>query len=135
MSATITSIELHRDFLSGPALRTRKRVFDLGTHSYSGAPGVSWRTNNWIKRLGKGEYWELYASLEPALSRHSIQEPSHRINYVSILRMLGLILMIKISATMDWASRAKFWISMVLCLTLKLRWRYGQLERQTCELS
>ena len=69
MSATITSIESHRDFLSGPALRTRKRVFDLGTHSYSGAPGLSWRTNYWIKRLGKGEYWELYASLEPALSR------------------------------------------------------------------
>ena len=69
MSATITSIESHRDFLSGPALRTRKQVFDLGTHSYSGAPGLSWRTNYWIKRLGKGEYWELYASLEPALSR------------------------------------------------------------------
>ena len=69
MSATITSIESHRDFLSGPALRTRKRVFDLGTHSYSGAPGLSWTTNYWIKRLGKGEYWELYASIEPALSR------------------------------------------------------------------
>ena len=69
MSATITSIESHRDFLSGPALRTRKRVFDLGTHSYSGAPGLSWTTNYWIKRLGKGELWELYASIEPALSR------------------------------------------------------------------
>ena len=69
MSATITSIESHRDFLSGPALRTRKRVFDLGRHSYSGAPGLSWTTNYWIKRLGKGEYWELYGSIEPALSR------------------------------------------------------------------
>ena len=69
MSATITSIESHRDFLSGPALHTRKRVFDLGTHSYSGVPGLSWTTNYWIKRLGKGEFWELYASIEPALSR------------------------------------------------------------------
>ena len=69
MSATITSIESHRDFLSGPALRTRKRVFDLGRHSYSGAPGLSWTTNYWIKRLGKGEYWELYGSIVPALSR------------------------------------------------------------------
>ena len=69
MSATITSIESHRDFLSGPALRTRKRVFKLGEHSYSGAPGLSWSTNYWIKRLGKGEHWELYASIEPALSR------------------------------------------------------------------
>ena len=69
MSATITSIESHRDFLSGPALRTRKRVFDLGTQSYSGAPGLSWTTNYCIKRLGKGESWELYASIEPALSR------------------------------------------------------------------
>ena len=69
MSATITPIESHRDFMSGPALRTRKRVFNLGEHSYSGAPGLSWSTNYWIKRLGKGEYWELYASIEPALSR------------------------------------------------------------------
>ena len=69
MSVNITSIKSHRDFLTGPALRTRKRVFDLGEHCYSGAPGLSWRTNYWIKRLGKGEYWELYASLEPALSR------------------------------------------------------------------
>ena len=69
MSATIPPIESHRDFLSGPALRTRKRVFDLGRHSYSGAPGLSWTTNYWIKRLGKGEYWELYGSIEPALSR------------------------------------------------------------------
>jgi hypothetical protein len=69
MSANIISIESHRDFLSGPALRTRKRVFDLGMHSYLGAPGLSWTTNYCIKRLGKGEYWELYASIEPALSR------------------------------------------------------------------
>ena len=55
MSANITSIKSHRDFLSGPALRTRKRVFDLGEHSYSGAPGLCWSTNYWIKALGKGE--------------------------------------------------------------------------------
>ena len=69
MSTKVTSINSHPDFLSGPALRTRKRVFDLGRHSYSGAPGLSWTTNYWIKRLGKGEYWELYGSIEPALSR------------------------------------------------------------------
>ena len=69
MSASIISLCSHRDFIKVSKPRTRKRVFDLGTHSYSGAPGLSWRTNYWIKRLGKGEYWELYASLEPALSR------------------------------------------------------------------
>ena len=64
MSADITSIKSHRDFLSGPALRTRKRVFDLGEHCYSGAPGLCWSTNYWIKRIGKGELWELYATQE-----------------------------------------------------------------------
>ena len=66
MSANITSIKSHRDFLSGPALRTRKRVFDLGEHCYSGAPGLCWSTNYWIKRIGKGESWELYGTLEEA---------------------------------------------------------------------
>jgi len=64
MSANITSIKSHRDFLSGPALRTRKRVFDLGEHCYSGAPGLCWSTNYWIKRISKGEYWELYCTTE-----------------------------------------------------------------------
>jgi len=66
MSANITSIKSHRDFLSGPALRTRKRVFDLGEHCYSGVPGLCWSTNYWIKRIGKGELWELYGTLEEA---------------------------------------------------------------------
>ena len=69
MSAEIRQINSHRDFYSGVVQRTRKRVFDLGEHCYSGAPGLCWSTNYWIKRLGKGEYWELYASVEPALSR------------------------------------------------------------------
>jgi len=38
MSADITTIKLHQDFLSGPASRTRKRVFNLGEHGYSGGP-------------------------------------------------------------------------------------------------
>ncbi len=67
MSANNTSITSHRDFLGGPALRTRKRVFDLGGHWYSGGPGNSWRTNYWIKRIGKGESWELYVSQEESI--------------------------------------------------------------------
>jgi hypothetical protein len=43
---------------------SRKRVFYLGTHSYSGAPGLSWTTQYWVKRLGKGESWELRCSDE-----------------------------------------------------------------------
>ena len=66
MSANITSIKSHRDFLTGPALRTRKRVFDLGEHFYSGAPGLCWSTNYWIKRIDKVKSWELYATLEEA---------------------------------------------------------------------
>ena len=108
MSATITSIESHRDFLSGPALRTRKRVFDLGTHSYSGAPGLSWTTNYWIKRLGKGEYWELYASLEPALSRREYSGTFTPGQLRQYLRRSVFTWMIRIGVTMGWASRAKF---------------------------
>ncbi len=45
MSADITTIKLHQDFLSGPALRTRKRVFDSCEHGYSGGLEL-WRSTN-----------------------------------------------------------------------------------------
>jgi hypothetical protein len=49
------------------SLRSRKRVFDLGEHLYSGAPELCRRTNYWVKKLGKGEEWELYCSQEESL--------------------------------------------------------------------
>lgn len=44
--------------------RSRKRLYYLGTHSYSGMPGSSWRTEYWIKRIGSGHQWELYCTAE-----------------------------------------------------------------------
>jgi hypothetical protein len=44
--------------------RSRKRLYYLGTHSYSGMPGSSWRTEYWIKRVGGGHQWELYCTAE-----------------------------------------------------------------------
>ncbi len=44
--------------------RPRKRLYYLGTHSYSGMPGSSWRTEYWIKRVGGGHQWELYCTAE-----------------------------------------------------------------------
>jgi hypothetical protein len=44
--------------------RPRKKLYYLGTHSYSGMPGNSWRTEYWIKRVGKGHEWELYCTAE-----------------------------------------------------------------------
>jgi len=42
----------------------RKRVYYLGSHSYSGMPGCSWTTDYWIKRIGNGHQWELYCTDE-----------------------------------------------------------------------
>ena len=67
MSANITSIKSHRDFRRGAALGSRKRVFDLGEHSYSAMPGCEWRTNYWVKKIEKGKRWELYVSEENSL--------------------------------------------------------------------
>ncbi len=64
-----TNIAKHPQFLYAKSLRTRKRVFDLGYHCYSGAPGLSWQTNYWVKKLGKGEKWELYCSKEESLGK------------------------------------------------------------------
>ena len=69
MSEITTNITDHPQFRSARSFRTRKRVFYLGEHCYSGAPGLSWRTNYWIKRIDKGESWELYASSEESLSK------------------------------------------------------------------
>ena len=40
----------------------RQRVFYLGDHEYSLAPGACWRTEYWIKRLRKGVAWEIFAT-------------------------------------------------------------------------
>lgn len=50
---------------------TRKRVFYLGYHSYSGGPGCCWSAAYWVKKIGKGELWELYLSSENSTSYRS----------------------------------------------------------------
>ena len=67
MSASIISLQSHRDFIKVSKARTRKRVFDLGRHCIATAPGLSWQTNYWIKKIEKGRRWELYASEEESL--------------------------------------------------------------------
>jgi hypothetical protein len=67
MSANIISIQSHRDFMKISESRTRKRVFDLGRHCIATAPGLSWETNYWVKKIEKGRRWELYASEEESL--------------------------------------------------------------------
>ena len=67
MSKITISIADQPQCCAQKSLRSRKRVFDLGEHLYSGAPGPCWRTNYWVKKLGKGEEWELYCSQEKSL--------------------------------------------------------------------
>lgn len=66
MSAVILELSKYR---SMPAhieriRRPRKKLYYLGTHSYSGMPGNSWSTKYWIKRVGGGHKWELYCTAE-----------------------------------------------------------------------
>ena len=68
MSAETIPISSHQGFKSQKSRRSRQRVFDLGSHSYMGAPGCSWSTNYWVKRITANE-WELYASQEGSLSK------------------------------------------------------------------
>jgi hypothetical protein len=34
-----------------------------------GAPGLSWITNYWIKKIERGKYWQLYSSQKTSLKR------------------------------------------------------------------
>ena len=67
MSENIIFISKHPNYCS-KGQRSRQRVFDLGRHWYSGAPGLSWVTNYWVKKIQKGTLWELYCSQEESLS-------------------------------------------------------------------
>jgi len=67
MSENIISISKHPNYCS-KGQRSRQRLFDLGEHWYSGAPGLSWVTNYWVKKIQKGTLWELYCSQEESLS-------------------------------------------------------------------
>ena len=69
MSTQTTNIADHPKFQYRKSLRPTIRVFDLGEHSYEGAPGQTWRTNYWVKKLNKGTHWELYCSQEESLSK------------------------------------------------------------------
>jgi hypothetical protein len=39
----------------------------MGYHTYSGGPGCCWSANYWIKKINRGNAWELYVSSEDAL--------------------------------------------------------------------
>jgi len=67
MSKHIVSISKHPKYCS-KGQRSRQRLFNLGRHWYSGAPGLSWVTNYWVKKIQKGTLWELYCSQEESLS-------------------------------------------------------------------
>ena len=68
MSKNVIPISEHSNFGAiGP--KSRQRLFDLGPHEFMGAPGLSWRTNYWVKKVGKGAYWELYSSQENSLKQ------------------------------------------------------------------
>ena len=69
MSEITTNIADHPKFQYRKSLRPTIRVFDLGEHEYSGAPGLSWRTNYWVKKINKGKQWELYCSQEESLRK------------------------------------------------------------------
>jgi len=47
-----------------PYTPPRKRLFYLGSHTYGGAPGMSWRSEFWVKRVKRGTRWELYGTDE-----------------------------------------------------------------------
>ena len=66
MSAVIHKLSQYRNSPDHKARisRPRKRLYYLGTHSYSGMLGSSWRTEYWIKRVGGGHLWELYCTAE-----------------------------------------------------------------------
>jgi len=67
MSASIISISTHHRYVKG-SKRGRQRVFAMGYHTYSGGPGCCWSANYWIKKINRGNAWELYVSSEDALS-------------------------------------------------------------------
>ena len=67
MSKNIVTISKHPNYCP-KGQRSRRRLFDLGRHWYSGAPGMSWVTNYWVKKIEKGRLWELYCSQEESLS-------------------------------------------------------------------
>lgn len=67
MTASIISITTHHRYVKG-SKRGRQRVFAMGYHTYSGGPGCCWSANYWIKKINRGNAWELYLSSEDALS-------------------------------------------------------------------
>ena len=77
MSKITISIADHKRFQTSQLFRTQmdkelRDSFDLGRHRYSGGPGMSWRTNYWVKMLDKRAKYELYFSQE-----ESIEEPEY----------------------------------------------------------
>lgn len=50
----------------------RQRVFYLGNHAYSAGPVLCWQTEYWVKRLRKGEAWEVFATMPETSGRQRL---------------------------------------------------------------
>ena len=55
----------------------RQRVFYLGYHEYSAGPGLCWHTKYWVKRLRKGEAWELFGTMPDVSGPQRISMGEH----------------------------------------------------------
>ena len=55
----------------------RQRVFYLGYHEYSAGPGLCWHTEYWLRRLRKGEAWELFGTMPDVSGRQRISMGEH----------------------------------------------------------
>ena len=72
--ATVLSLQAHRD-----RLKRQEAIFDLGRHTYSGAPGFSWTCDYRIERLNDdGTLWDILATDEEtgeyqSMGSHSLE--------------------------------------------------------------
>ena len=55
----------------------RQRVFYLGSHMYSNAPGMSGTSEYWVKRIEKGKKWELFGTWPEECGRQRLSMGEH----------------------------------------------------------
>jgi hypothetical protein len=55
----------------------RQRVFYLGYHEYSAGPGLCWQTEYWVKRLRRGEAWELFGTMPETSGKQRLSMGEH----------------------------------------------------------
>jgi hypothetical protein len=73
-AARVISLQAHRD-----QLKRKDAIFDLGRHTYSGAPGFSWTCDYRVERLNEeGTLWDILATDEEtgeyqSMGSHSLE--------------------------------------------------------------